>query len=229
MGDFDKSRKIAFLPGTSGIGKALAKNLAKAGYKILIGGAKLGEAKATVKEIQKVAGSACPFIEAMDMKGAAAAAKVIFFAMSGSQEDKKDLLQSLQTEMKGKTIIDVTTAAYLKDESKWGQTSTTHMNQEALAVPAKWVRCWNTVFVGLLENPPPSDNPHNIIVCGDDQDAVTDAKQLIDCQSGFKALYGGSLKYAKALDLLGPGWIVELDKNASNSMGSTLAGWRFGL
>lgn len=42
------------------------------------------------------------------------------------------------------------------------------------------------VMQGLLENPPPSDNPHNVIVCGDDQDAVTDAKQLIDCQSGFK-------------------------------------------
>ncbi|DBA83825.1 TPA: hypothetical protein ACH3X1_006345 [Trebouxia sp. C0004] len=186
MGDFDKSRKIAFLPGTSGVGKALAKNLAKAGYKILIGGAKLGEAKASVKEIQKAAGSACPFIEAMDMKGAAGAAKVIFFAVSGSQEEKKDLLQDLQSELKGKTIIDVTTAAYLKDESKWGQTSTTHMNREALAVPAKWVRCWNTVFVGLLENPPPSDSPHNIIICGDDQDAVTDAKQLTDCQPGFK-------------------------------------------
>ena len=39
---------------------------------------------------------------------------------------------------------------------------------------------------GLLENPPPADNPHNIIVCGDDQGAVNDAKQLIDCQSGFK-------------------------------------------
>lgn len=81
MGDFDKSRKIAFLPGTSGVGKALAKNLAKAGYKILIGGVKLGEAKATVKEIQKAAGSACPFIEAMDMKGAAAASKCVFFAL----------------------------------------------------------------------------------------------------------------------------------------------------
>lgn len=179
MGDFDKSRKIAFLPGTSGVGKALAKNLAKAGYKILIGGAKLGEAKAAVKEIQKAAGSACPFIEAMDLKGAAAASKCVFFAMpvsgsitwtktikaksvmylrsrlsnllhcssQGSQEEKKDLLQELQSELKGKTIIDVTTASYLKDESKWGQTSTTHMNQEALAVPAKWVRCWNTVFV----------------------------------------------------------------------------------
>ena len=45
----------------------------------------------------------------------------------------------------------------------------------------------------------------------------------------LQALYGGGLKYAKALDLLGPGWIVELDKNASNSMGSNLAGWRFGL
>jgi len=45
MGDFDKSRKIAFLPGTSGIGKALATNLAKAGYKILIGGASLEKQK----------------------------------------------------------------------------------------------------------------------------------------------------------------------------------------
>ncbi len=42
------------------------------------------------------------------------------------------------------------------------------------------------VLQGLLENPPPSDSPHNIIVCGDDQDAVTDAKQLTDCQPGFK-------------------------------------------
>lgn len=81
MPEFDKSRKIAFLPGTSGLGKALAKNLAKSGFKILIGGVKLGEAKATVKEISKAAGSACPFIEAMDMKGAAASAKVIFFAV----------------------------------------------------------------------------------------------------------------------------------------------------
>lgn len=39
---------------------------------------------------------------------------------------------------------------------------------------------------GLLESPPPSDDPHNVILCGDDQDAVEDAKQLIDCQSGFK-------------------------------------------
>ena len=45
----------------------------------------------------------------------------------------------------------------------------------------------------------------------------------------LQALYGGGLKYAKILDLLGPGWVVELDKNASNSMGATLAGWRFGL
>ena len=50
-------------------------------------------------------------------------------------------------------------------------------------------------------------------------------------QSGvsMQSLYGGGLKYAKILDLLGPAWIVELDKNASNSMGATLAGWRFGL
>lgn len=47
---------------------------------------------------------------------------------------------------------------------------------------------------GLLENPPPADNPHNIIVCGDDQDAVTDAKQLIDCQPGFKASHGPFLR-----------------------------------
>lgn len=81
MADFDKSRKIAFLPGASGIGKALAKNLAKAGFKILIGAAKLGEAKAAVKEIQKAAGSACPLLEAYDLKGAAEKAKVIFLAL----------------------------------------------------------------------------------------------------------------------------------------------------
>lgn len=56
------------------------------------------------------------------------------------------MLQDLQQELKGKTIIDITTASYLKEEKQWGQTSTTHQNQEALAAPAKWVRAWNTVF-----------------------------------------------------------------------------------
>lgn len=42
------------------------------------------------------------------------------------------------------------------------------------------------ILQGLLENPPPSDSPHNIIICGDDQGAVTDAKQLTDCLPGFK-------------------------------------------
>lgn len=68
----------------------------------------------------------------------------------GSQDERKEVLLQLQSALKGKTIIDVTTASYLKDESKWGQTSTTHMNAEALAAPAKWVRCWNTVFVVRL-------------------------------------------------------------------------------
>ena len=81
MADFNKSRMIAFLPGTSGIGKALAKNLAGAGFKILIGGVKLGEAKAAVKEIQKAVGSVCPYIEARDLAGAASEAKVIFLAL----------------------------------------------------------------------------------------------------------------------------------------------------
>ena len=67
-------------------------------------------------------------------------------SQQGSQADRKEVLQDLQSEMKGKTIIDITTASYLKEEKQWGQTSTTHQNQEALAASAKWVRGWNTVF-----------------------------------------------------------------------------------
>ncbi len=48
------------------------------------------------------------------------------------------------------------------------------------------MREMTNVLQGLLENPPPADSPHNIIICGDDQDAVTDAKQLTDCLPGFK-------------------------------------------
>ena len=40
--------------------------------------------KAAVKDIQKAVGSACPFIEARDLAGAASESKVIFFALSVS-------------------------------------------------------------------------------------------------------------------------------------------------
>jgi predicted dinucleotide-binding enzyme len=49
---------------------------------------------------------------------------------------------------------------------------------------------------------------------------------LVDLVPGFKAVHAGSLKYSRLVELLGPLWLPQLERD-NYGLGFR-AGWRFG-
>lgn len=218
-----KGLTIAVLPGTGSIGGALVRKLASAGLSVILGsrdGAKAtaSAAKAS-EEIRKP-------VKGLPLAEAAAAGDVIFWTVSGPLDEQAALLKSLAKPLEGKIIIDTTNVPYL-EESAWGQVSSTLLNQEALGVPARWTTAFKSTFSKLISTYPPRlSNPHSVFVAGDDEEAVDITIALVESIPGFKGARAGPLKYTKIVELLGPTWIVLLDK--LNSGGSFKTGWRIG-
>lgn len=97
-----------------------------------------------------------------------------------------------------------------------------------ISVSCRWTCAFKHTYYTLLQdgNTPPQSDPHNVIVCGDDGDATAVTMALVDSIPGFKALYGGGLKYSKMVEILSPLWLAQLERDNYGLHFS--AGWRFG-
>eukprot|EP00246_Nothoceros_aenigmaticus_P017998 TRINITY_DN9226_c0_g1_i1.p1 TRINITY_DN9226_c0_g1~~TRINITY_DN9226_c0_g1_i1.p1 ORF type:complete len:231 (-),score=26.38 TRINITY_DN9226_c0_g1_i1:296-964(-) len=215
-----KKLTIGFVPGTGRMGGLLAGHLSKAGLKVIIGSRDPEKAKLKASQLTGSATGA-------SNQEAAAAADVIFYAPQGSLEEREQFIKSLAKGLENKIIVDVTNVLYLLDESAWGQVSAVTLNQKALGVPARWTTAFKSTFWKLLDDPPSADKPHETLVVGDDAEAVETTIALVETVPGFKAIRAGGLRNAKIVELVGPPWVVELDK--LNAAGSFRSGWRFGL
>lgn len=216
--------KVAFVPGTGRMGKLIATHLAKASISVFIGSRSAPNALQTARLLSE----ACSIsVQGGSNSDAAAWANVIFWTPSGPLEDRDALLRSLSPHLENKIIVDVTNVAYFFDETQWGQTSSTLLNQKALGAHARWTTAFKSTFWKLLEELPDVQNPHHTFVAGDDEEAVATTIALVESIPGFKAVRAGGLKNSKIVEMLGPRWILELDK--LNGGGNFRSGWRYGL
>ncbi|KAJ7548771.1 hypothetical protein O6H91_07G026200 [Diphasiastrum complanatum] len=222
-----KALTIGVLPGTGNMGSAIAGHLAKAGLSIIVSSRSAEKAQKIAALIQKdIEGAGA--VRGYSNEEAAAVADVIIWSPSGSLDDREALLKSLAKYLENKIIIDVTNVVTLMlDESNWGQTSATLLNQKALGVSAKWTTAFKATFWKLLVNLPDPNNPHHTLVAGDDEEAVAITTAIVEMIPGFKAIKAGGLRNSKLVEALGPWWLIEMDKlNAGENHRS---GWRFGI
>ena len=119
----------------------------------------------------------------------------------------------------------------MRDEKAWGQESSTTINnnvtnelyneakkQNANIKPVYWTTGHKGTFAQLLNDDAPltNENPASIFVCGDNVEARKQTIELVSKLKGFKGLDCGELKYSKIIELLGPLFIVTMDKNNNN-------------
>ena len=114
----------------------------------------------------------------------------------------------------------------------WGQESSTTINKnvtDSLLKEAKtadpnadlkevhWTTAFKGTFAQLLQDDAPlNEVPASIFVCGDNIEARKQTIELVSKLKGFKGLDCGELKYSKIIELLGPLYIVTMDKNNNN-------------
>ncbi|KAJ7559361.1 hypothetical protein O6H91_04G081700 [Diphasiastrum complanatum] len=220
-----KKHRIAFIPGTGRMGGLIADHVAKAGLNVIIGSRSKDKAVAAAAKISHSSSNGT--VTGFTNEEAASLGTIIVWSPFGPLAERDALLKSLAQQLKDKVIIDVTNILYLLDESSWGQVSSTLLNEKALGVPARWTTAFKSTFWKLLEALPDTNNPHHTFVAGDDPEAVDITIALVESIPGFKGVKAGGLKYSKLVEVLGPTWLVELDK--LNGGGNYRTGWRFGL
>ncbi|KAH9551236.1 hypothetical protein CY35_09G004600 [Sphagnum magellanicum] len=219
-------RTIAVIPGTGKIGSRLAFQYAKAGLSVVVGSRDAAKA-------HKIAAEICKETQSSSVKGltnaeAAASGDIIFWTPSGPLEDREALLKALASHLVDKIIVDVTNVLHFFGESEWGKISATLLNRDALGAPARWTTAFKaTIFHFLREDLPDVNNPHTTFVAGDDPEAVATTIALVEIIPGFKAAKAGPLENSRIVELLGPRWLIELDK--LNASGKFSTYWKLGV
>ncbi|CAM6037191.1 unnamed protein product [Sphagnum compactum] len=219
-------RTIAVIPGTGKIGSRLAFQYAKAGLSVVLGSRDAAKAQKIAAEISKETKSNS--VKGLTNAEAAASGDVIFWNPAGPLEDREELLKSLASHLVDKIIVDVTNVLYLFGESDWGQISSTLLNRDALGAPARWTTAFKATFAKFLrEELPDVNNPHTTFVAGDDPEAVATTIALVEIIPGFKGANAGPLENSRIVELLGPRWLIQLDKLNAGGKFSTY--WKLGV
>ena len=233
-----KSLKLAFVPGTGNMGGGLARLYARAGFNVIVGSRQVDKAQTKVNEIKASLtasddskSNTFDNITAATNEDASSQGDIIFWCIQAKEEQRYEALRALGSNYFGKVVIDVTNIMYARDESAWGQTSATTLNKqvtdEMLEAVRKdnpdtkdvyWCSAFKGTFAKLFNDDAPLNEkyPASIIVTGDNKDARLTTINLINETKKFKGIDGGELKYSKIIDLLGPLYIMTIDKNNNN-------------
>lgn len=196
--------KVAVI-GTGAVGQTLANGLQKHGHEVMIGTrdvAKPGEWKNKLNE--KVAVGT--------MKDAAKFGELIVLAVKG--DAAMNALQLLGGEnLNGKVVIDTTNPITPVAPEKGVINYFTSMNASLMeqlqrAYPdVKFVKAFNSVGSARMVNPDFKDGKPSMFICGNDQDAKSKVKQVLDV-FGWETEDMGMVEAARAIEPLAMLWCI---------------------
>ncbi|MCS7224170.1 MAG: NADPH-dependent F420 reductase [Armatimonadetes bacterium] len=196
--------QIGILGGTGRMGRGLAKRWSLAGHSLFIGSRTPDRAQIIAQEIARETGGS---VQAGDLKTCARVGEVV--VLSIPYRACPSLLPTLQEELAGKVIIDITNPFGAVKE---GQTSGVEENARALGVSARWVAAFKTNFWATLDQPVNKDGiVRDCFYCGDDLEAKNLIAELIR-QVGYRPVDCGPLSSARVLDLMVP-LMIEIDRH----------------
>jgi 8-hydroxy-5-deazaflavin:NADPH oxidoreductase len=188
---------LAVLGGTGNEGPGLAMRWAKAGHRVIIGSRQEAKAQRIAGELNAELGE--PLIEGMENPAAARACDVAVLTVPYSAQNK--LLASIQEELQGKVLINVTVAlkppkvarVYIPPEG-----SASEQAQALLGPDVRVVAAFQNVGAHHLQEP---DHPVacDVLVCGDDKEAKAIAVQLAE-EIGTRGIDAGPLINAKVVE-----------------------------
>ena len=149
---------------------------------MIVGSRDAEKAKLTASEILKVVPNAK--VEGIDNKSAAQKADIIFWGVQGPLKERHELLKSLESELNGKIVIDMTNIFYLYDEKSWGQISAVEQNRDVVP-SAKWATGFKSIFQKALDEPIVDGVPRDVQICADEQSTIDTVKALVN-ETGFR-------------------------------------------
>ncbi|HYP45797.1 MAG TPA: NADPH-dependent F420 reductase [Propionibacteriaceae bacterium] len=188
---------IGILGGTGAQGRGLARRLAMAGHTVILGS----------RDPDRASTVAADYAAAGAVSGAgnaeAAGAELVIVAVP--YEGHAELLASLATELAGKIVIDCVNPLGFDSQGPYALSvpagSAAQEAQRALP-DSTVVAAFHHVSAVLLDDPEVTHVPGDVLVLGEDREAVQRVCELAGAIPGARGIYAGRLRLAAQVEAL---------------------------
>ncbi|SDJ16106.1 NADPH-dependent F420 reductase [Nonomuraea jiangxiensis] len=185
---------IAILGGTGDQGKGLARRFALAGHRVLIG-------SRSARRAQDAADSIGAGAAGGENAAVATEADVVIVAVP--YEGHRALLESLRAELAGKIVIDCVNPLGFDKQGAYALpvAEGSAAQQAAEVLPdSTVVAAFHHVSAVLLMDPAVHKVDLDVLVLGDDREAVGIVQALAEVIPGVRGVYGGRLRNAHQIE-----------------------------
>jgi NADPH-dependent F420 reductase len=193
---------IAVLGGTGDQGRGLARRLALAGHRVVIGSRAAERAEQAARELLETL-PADARVEGADNLGAAAAGGVVIVAVPW--DGHGDLLRSMASALAGKIVVDCVNPLGFDKQGAFALDveEGSAAQQAAAALPdSTVVAAFHHVSAKLLIDPMVDSIDTDVLVLGEDRTATDLVQALVDQITGMRGIYGGRLRNARQVEAL---------------------------
>ena len=193
--------KVGILGGTGPQGRGLARRLAAAGHDVLIGSRDVERAERIAAEYDDAGYSG--WVAGGSNSEAAAAAELAIITVP--YHGHAELLASLATELAGKIVVDCVNPLDFDERGPFQlRVAAGSAAEEAqqLLPESTVVAAFHHVSAVLLDDPTVDDFADDVLVLGEDRDAVAVVCELATAIPGARGIYAGRLRNAGQVEAL---------------------------
>ncbi len=212
-------KTIAIIGAAGNMGSGLARNLARAGYYILIAGKDQNKLNELVLGIKQDTPNA--EIEILDCsKEASWEADIIIPAVPF--EAQNEVASKIKDVVTGKIVLNITNPLNENYDGLVTNLDSSAAEELAKLLPhSKIVKAFNTVFAADFITPQFDGETADVFVAGDDDEAVSTVTELVK-DAGFNPLFAGKLKMSRTLENM---MVLLIGLTMRNNY-NWLAGWK---
>jgi NADPH-dependent F420 reductase len=193
-------KTVAVLGGTGPQGRGLARRLAAAGQRVVVGSRSDERASSTAGDLAEATGG--------DVTGAANAdaagqGDIVIIAVPWAGHRK--LLVELAPALAGKIVVDCVNPMGFDKHGAYAlevEEGSAAQQAAALLPDSRVVAAFHHVSAVLLEDPAVDSIDTDVMVLGDDREATDTVRELVDKIPGMRGIYAGRLRNARQVETL---------------------------
>ena len=192
--------KVGILGGTGPQGRGLARRLAAAGHDVLIGSRTAERAELIAADYDQTQGSGSI---TGGGNSAAAAAELVIVAVP--YDGHADLLASLATELAGKIVVDCVNPLGFDQRGPFPLSvaaGSAAEEAQQLLPESTVIAAFHHVSAVLLDDPAVEHFADDVLVMGEDREAVAVVCELASAIPGARGIYAGRLRNAGQVEAL---------------------------
>ena len=189
---------VGVLGGTGEQGRGLARRLALAGHRVVLGSRDAARAQTAAAELA-VAGQ----VSGADNAGAARAGDIVVVAVPW--EGHRELLASLAAELAGKVVVDCVNPLGFDKQGAYAlavEEGSAAQQAQAVLPDSRVVGAFHHVSAVLLLDETVELVNTDVLVLGDDREATDLVQALVDSIPGMRGVFGGRLRNAHQVEAL---------------------------